>query len=290
MGAQPDIARVHWATPVRRAFVAHFSNASKAEVDLRPQIRKYHLRIRDQGQRSDCTVFATTFLIEYAKSSSTKPKPNELSEDYLNWAGNQALGTANDGGFFTEFISGFDGYGISGARAMPDKPVYSASYVPKAKVVSRAEAMFVPRYPIDIVKVWDDQTGMTAAELASVLGYLRAGVPVASGFWWLNTFQTETIDGIPLLKDYPRTPSAPLTDGHTIDLVGFHQSSAFPGGGYFIFRNSWGTGFGDKGYGFMSFEYFLTWGNDGIVIPPRPWPPAPLPTRPIIPHGSALPM
>ena len=31
-----------------------------------------------------------------------------------------------------------------------------------------------------------------------------------------------------------------MFDGHSIDLVGFHEGKEFPGGGYFIFRNSFG--------------------------------------------------
>ena len=59
--------------------------------------------------------------------------------------------------------------------------------------------------------------------------------------------------------------------GRRIDLVGFHQSSAFPGGGYFIFRNSFGPSFGDAGYGFVSFQYLRTYSNDAIAISPPPW-------------------
>ena len=63
-----------------------------------------------------------------------------------------------------------------------------------------------------------------------------------------------------------------MFDGHSIDLVGFKESKEFPGGGYFIFRNSWGTSFGDKGYGFVSFQYLRTYANDAIAISSHPWP------------------
>ena len=38
--------------------------------------------------------------------------------------------------------------------------------------------------------------------------------------------------------------------------------AAFPGGGYLVFRNSWGTGFMDGGYGYMSFDYANKYTND----------------------------
>lgn len=62
-----------------------------------------------------------------------------------------------------------------------------------------------------------------------------------------------------------------MFDGHSIDLVGFRESSKFPGGGYFIFRNSFGRSFGDEGYGFVSFQYLRTYANDAIAIAPQPW-------------------
>ncbi len=62
-----------------------------------------------------------------------------------------------------------------------------------------------------------------------------------------------------------------MFDGHSIDLVGFRESSAFPGGGYFIFRNSFGPSFGNHGYGFVSFQYLRTYSNDAIAISPPPW-------------------
>ena len=34
--------------------------------------------------------------------------------------------------------------------------------------------------------------------------------------------------------------SAQLFDGHSIALVGYRRDNAFPGGGYFVYRNSWG--------------------------------------------------
>jgi C1A family cysteine protease len=57
-----------------------------------------------------------------------------------------------------------------------------------------------------------------------------------------------------------------MYDGHSIDLVGFHEGKAFPGGGYFIFRNSFGPGFGHDGYGFVSFKYLRDYANDAICI------------------------
>ena len=56
-------------------------------------------------------------------------------------------------------------------------------------------------------------------------------------------------------------------DGHSVVFVGYKQSKNFPGGGYLIFRNSWGTDFGEQGYGYMSFEYASAYTNELLEYP-----------------------
>jgi hypothetical protein len=282
-GAAPA-ASFAWrpAVPIHLRFIESFISGLGPEVDLRPKIRQYGLHIRDQGNRGTCTVFATTFLIEYQKAGMLPVRggPN-LSEEYLNWAGNKATSENSDGGFFTKFISGYSAWGIANARAMPYRATFNPAHpdTPSAAIIAAAQAMFPVKYPFSIVKVWDNTTGMTRPELQNTLGILRSGRPVATGIWWLNNFATVTVRGVPLLKDYPRSANTgsnpPMFDGHSIDLVGFRESPAFPGGGYFVFRNSFGTSFGNDGYGFISFQYIRAYANDAIAVAPGPWRPIP---------------
>jgi hypothetical protein len=269
------------AVPFRSVIVAHIPPELAPEVDLRPKIAAYRLHVRDQGSRGTCTVFATAFLIEYQRAGlADAPHRLDLSEEYLNWAGNKATGEDADGGFFTKEIAGYNAWGISTAREMPNQATYDAANpdTPSQTVIAKAAALFPQRYrtsyPFEIVKVWDNTKGMNAAELKKTLTILRSGRPVASGMWWQNNFATVSVRGVPLLKYYSRSANTganpPMFDGHTIDLVGFRESRAFPDGGYFIFRNSWGTSFGDKGYGFVSFRYIRTWANDAIAVTTGP--------------------
>ncbi len=277
------------ALPVRVTFIERFASGLEPEVDLRPQIKQRHISIRNQGNRGTCTVFATTFLIEYQKAGMVGSTGGPLlSEEYLNWAGNKATGENSDGGFFTKFISGYHAWGIAPAKDMRYRATYNATHpdTPSKAAIAAAQAMFPQKYPITILKVWDDSKGMTKGELQHVLATLRSGRPVATGIWWLNNFATVNVQGVPLLKDYPRSANSnsnpslnPMFDGHSIDLVGFRESKAFPGGGYFVFRNSMGTSFGNAGYGFVSFQYIRTYANDAIAISPQPW-------RPIYPHTT----
>lgn len=245
-------------------------------VDLRPEIARLGLAIRDQGDRGTCSVFATTFLIEYQAARTQNEKNLDLSEEFLNWAKNRANKTDLDGGMFSDIIRGYQGFGMVPGKDMPNLPSFDAAHpdAPRPAVVAIGKKF--ERFPITFIKQWNDQNGMSAQELEATRTALKAGLPVATGIWWLQNFETVATGNVPLLKEYPRgdnrnsDPSKnPMFDGHSIDLVGFHESNEFPGGGYFIFRNSFGPKFGDEGYGFVSFQYIRDYANDAIYIAPN---------------------
>ena len=50
------------------------------------------------------------------------------------------------------------------------------------------------------------------------------------------------------LEAYFNDTSLVMNGGHAVAIVGYDDNG-------FIFKNSWGTGWGDKGYGWVSFDY-----------------------------------
>jgi len=246
-------------------------------VDLRPEIERLGLAIRDQGNnRGTCSVFATTFLIEYHTARTKDVKNLDLSEEYLNWAKNRANNTDVDGGFFTDILRGYQEFGMVPIKDMPNLPAFHAKHPDTPTNIVIAMGKKFERFPFTFIKQWDNQKGMSEQELEATKATLKARHPVATGIWWLENFETVMVENVPLLKEYPRKdnnnsdPSKnPMFDGHSIDLVGFHEGKEFPGGGYFIFRNSFGPGFGEDGYGFISFRYIRSYANDAIYIESR---------------------
>jgi hypothetical protein len=243
------------------------------EVDLRPEIETLGLAIRDQGDRGTCSVFATTFLIEYQTARRTGVKGLDLSEEYLNWAKNRANKTNVDGGKFDDIIHGYQAFGMVSIGDMPNRATFDPTHpdTPRKAVIASGKGF--ERFPFTFIKRWNNQRGMSVRELEATKAALSGGHPVATGIWWLERFETVAVEHVPLLKEYPRRDNTnsdpsknPMFEGHSIDLVGFHEGPEFPGGGYFVFRNSFGPGFGHDGYGFVSFKYIRDYANDAIYI------------------------
>jgi hypothetical protein len=247
-----------------------FDSRNQPEVDLRPTIHKMEIPIRNQGNRGTCSIFATTFLIDYMYAKDRDVKHELFSEEYLNDVKNLATGDDWDGGMFTDIYTGFEKYGI----VKLDLDRYRETFNPAEKVskdlLSDGEK-FTPRFKAKWIKVWNNTTGLEPSELSAVLDELRKGVPVATGLRWPNNFETETIKGIPVMK----TPGPNgVTDGHSIAFVGFKKDAAFPGGGYLIFRNSWGKSFQEDGYGYMPFKFAMKYANDIVkYVPPKEFTP-----------------
>jgi C1A family cysteine protease len=96
--------------------------------------------------------------------------------------------------------------------------------------------------------------------LDSVKNYLAAGVPSMFGFYGFPSFESsDVLGGIP----YP-CPGEQAEWGHAIVAVGYDDRKKITNTqcskattGALLIRNSWGTGWGDQGYGWLPYEYVL---------------------------------
>ena len=107
-----------------------------------------------------------------------------------------------------------------------------------------------------------DPPGTTpVAFLNTIKNYLNAGYVSIIGFTVYNSYTQAAITGkIPFPVANDKT-----VGGHAIAIVGYDDDMKIkntnPGGaettGAFIIRNSWGTGWGQSGYGYLPYEYVL---------------------------------
>jgi hypothetical protein len=231
-------------------------------TDLRPKIDNQLLPVRDQGgTRGTCSVHALAFCQEFITAIKTNQKGLNYSVEYLNWAGNAVAGKPYyDGGFFSDLDKGYQFYGDVSEQACPYQVSFNPNWAPPPTTVSIGKQ--APRNTATFIKAWDNSKGASLAQMEEAIAQIKAQRPVAVGVLWPLAFGTQEIDG----HDVMKVPARPATfDGHSVVLVGFHRSAKFPGGGYFIFRNSWSKTWGDAGYGYMPFQYVLDLANDLLV-------------------------
>lgn len=98
--------------------------------------------------------------------------------------------------------------------------------------------------------------------LNSIKTNLAAGLPSMFGFTVYNSIHQAASTGqipMPSQKEY-------VVGGHAIMAVGFDDAleirnvdaSVKPSVGALLIRNSWGTGWGQEGYGWLPYDYVLT--------------------------------
>ena len=107
-----------------------------------------------------------------------------------------------------------------------------------------------------------DPPGVTKPSLLSqIKTNLGAGLPSMFGFTVYNSIsQAKTTGKIP----YP-TKGEKIAGGHAVVAVGYDDnmkiknlnSGATETKGALLIRNSWGTGWGDSGYGWLPYDYIL---------------------------------
>jgi len=219
-------------------------------------LREWCSPIEDQQTLGACTAHAAVGLVEYFERKAYK-KHIDGSRLFVYKATRNLMKTTGDTGAWLRNVMGaLCLCGVPDEKYWP-YDVAAFDNEPPAFVYAVSDNFETLKYFCH-----DPQSAALSGDktLASVKKYLAAGIPSMFGFWGFASFEnTDVKGGIP----YP-CPDEQAEWGHAIMTVGYddkkkikNTKSGAVTTGALLIRNSWGTGWGDKGYGWLPYDYVL---------------------------------
>ena len=213
---------------------------SFSAVDLRVPNWPVH----DQNPRGTCIAFAATACLEIRQSPRI-----DLSEQFLYWT----IKDHHDGQPYTEgtwlnFAGDAllqDGICIESLCPYINTIESSTMFVGGRRPSPAAFSDALSRTPTTI----HDNGGTAAAIHASIASGkpVAVSLPVFASASNPNQHNWNSPVGLNRGVVLNPPPTATVVGGHAVCVTGFVPHLAEPNGGYFIIRNSWGTGWGASG-------------------------------------------
>ena len=241
----------------RKYLLAHAPETSHSAVDL----RSFMSPVEDQGNIGSCTAHAVMGLIEYLQIATRAQYVDgsrlflyKTTRDLLHWSG-------DTGAYIRETIKAIRLFGVcpesywtyDTARCEEEPSAFCYAYGSNYKAM---------RY-------------YRLADLEDIKQSISQGYPVAFGF---TCFESTLSNGTARTGRIPMPlPTEKREGGHAVLAIGYNDGPSDPNNpnacpqNHFIIRNSWGTGWGRAGYGFLPYEYFTGNGSNKIPLADDFW-------------------
>lgn len=202
-----------------------------AIVDL----REFATPVEDQGYLGSCTGNAIAEAIELINRKNNKNL--ELSRLFIYYYERLLIGTVNydSGAYIRDGIKATNKWGAPLESLWP-------YIISKFKVAPSPEA--VKDAATRKVTLYERATNFNAC-----INALANGYPVVVGFLVYSSFVSGNWYRTTANMPYPNTRSERFLGGHAVLLVGYNNNTQ-----RFIVKNSWGSGWGDKGYFYMPYQ------------------------------------
>ena len=229
--------------------------AAKVSIPATVDLRSWCPPVEDQGTLGSCTANAGVALFEYFERRAFG-KHIDASRLFLYKATRNLLHwTGDTGAFLRSTMGAMVLFGV------PPEEYWKYIVADYEKEPPAFCYAFASNYrAISYYRLDPPGTAKTAL-LTQIKTNLVGGLPSMFGFTVYSSYQQAATTGnIP----YP-TAGEKIIGGHAVVAVGYDDNlkikNNVPGAveskGALLIRNSWGTGWGSNGYGWLPYEYVL---------------------------------
>lgn len=229
-----------------------------APLPDKADLREWCSPVQDQGELGSCTAQAAAGIIEYFQKRAFG-KYLTASRLFIYKNARNLQGVTGDTGSYIR-----DTMGALALCGVPPENYWP--YTDRDPAFDREPTSFVYAVADNYEALQyfcHDAIGTNVATsdvLYSVKKYLAAGIPAMFGFYGFASFDKADLPGgIP----YPG-PDEQAQWGHAIAAVGYDDAKIIKNSRYdketrgaLLIRNSWGSSWGDGGYGWLPYAYVL---------------------------------
>jgi len=208
-----------------------------SQIPEKVDLRRYCSPVVDQGRLGSCTANAIVSGLREYLEIYNKKKLIFLSRLFLYYEERKIEGTIDEdsGAMIRDGMKVLNKMGVCPETDDP-YDISRFKIRPSGKAIRDAVKYEITSYN----RVWD---------INDLKVCLAEKSPVVCGFRVYQSFESDDVAHtgiVPMPK-----PSEALLGGHAVLAVGYDEKKKL-----IIFRNSWGLGWGDKGYFYMPYDVF----------------------------------